>query len=64
VVVGEDGAAVPAGAVTAGHRFHDDVEERHGLLAALVEAAEHGGVPRATAGGPDVAAQFEIAWSR
>ena len=56
---GVHAVGVRAGAVPAGHRLHDDVEERHGLLAALVEAGDDRGVPGAAAGGLDVLAQLE-----
>ena len=37
------------------------VQERHGLLAALVEARDHRGVPGAAAGGLDVACELQVA---
>ena len=56
---GVDSVGVRPGAVPAGHRLHDDVEERRGLLAAFVETGDDRGVPGAAAGGLDVLAQFQ-----
>ena len=54
-----DAVGVRPGAVAASHRLHDDVEERHGLLAAFVETGDDRGVPGAAAGGLDILAQLQ-----